>query len=158
MRFPLEVATAVRAAIPRGVPLLARVSATDWLEPEGMTLDHAVEVARALAARGVDLIDVSTAGNVPRSAPRYGRMYQVPFADRIRFEAKVPVMAVGGILNPDHANTVLASGRADLVAIGRAHLRDPYLVFHAAEASGHHGLEWPVQYASVRVQSRAPAT
>jgi anthraniloyl-CoA monooxygenase len=98
----------------------------------------------------VDVIDVSTAGNSPESRPVYGRMYQVPFADRIRHEAGVPVMAVGAIQDADHANTVVASGRADLCCIARAHLADPYLAAHAAGRYGYPDLFWPVQYAAGR--------
>jgi anthraniloyl-CoA monooxygenase len=150
MRFPLEVARAVRAAWPADRPLAARISATDWLDDRGMTPADAVVVARALAAEGVDVIDVSTAGNSPESRPVYGRMYQVPFADRIRHEAGVPVMAVGAIQDADHANTVVASGRADLCCIARAHLADPYLAAHAAGRYGYPDLFWPVQYAAGR--------
>jgi anthraniloyl-CoA monooxygenase len=146
MRYPLEVAAAVRAAWPSHLPMSARLSATDWF-PDGcgFTLDEAVAVARELKAAGVDVVDVSSAGNVADSPVEYGRMYQAPFADRIRHEAGVPVMAVGGILDADHANTLLAAGRADLAALGRAHLADPYLALHEA---ARYGIDapWPGQY------------
>ena len=133
MRFPLEVFEAVRAAWPQDKPLAVRISATDWLRDEGMTAADSVVVARALRDRGCDLIDVSTAGNDPRSQPVYGRMYQVPFAERIKYEVEMPVMAVGAILGADHVNTILAAGRADLCALARPHLADPYLTLHAAQ-------------------------
>jgi anthraniloyl-CoA monooxygenase len=150
LRFPLEVFDGMRAAWPDDRPLAVRISATDWLEPEGMTIDEAVAVAQALKEHGCDLVDVSSAGNTPRSQPVYGRMYQVPFAEQIRYEVKMPVMAVGAILGADHANTILAAGRADLCALARPHLRDPYLTLHAAE---HYEFErhwWPGQYVAAR--------
>ena len=147
MRFPLEVLTAVRDAWPEEKPLFVRISATDWMpDGSGLTGDDAVAVARALAAAGCDVVDVSSAGNVPESEPLYGRMYQVPFADRIRHEVGIPVMAVGAILGIDHANTVLAAGRADLAAMARPHLRDPYLTLHAAERYELWDEPWPGQY------------
>jgi len=149
VRWPLEVFDAVRAAWPRDKPMAVRLSATDWLDDEpgaGVTIDETVEIARALADRGCDLIDVSSAGNTPRSRPVYGRMYQVPFAERIRHEVGVPVMAVGAILGPDHANTILAAGRADLCAMARPHLVNPSITRVAAVAYGHHDQWWPDQY------------
>ena len=106
-------------------------------------------VARALAEHGCDLIDVSSAGNSPRSRPQYGRMYQVPFAERIRAEVGIPVMAVGGIAGADHVNTILAAGRADLCALARAHLYDPYWSRHAATQQDW-TMSWPSPYASVQ--------
>ncbi len=150
MRFPLEVLDAVRRAWPQHKPISVRISATDWLGQRGFTPGDAVELARALAAHGCDLVDVSSAGNVPESQPEYGRLYQVPFAERIRFEAGVPVMAVGAILDADHCNTILAAGRADLCCMARAHLRDPYLTLHAAEKYGYDEQEWPGQYLPAR--------
>jgi anthraniloyl-CoA monooxygenase len=149
-RFPLEVVAAVRAVWPAEKPLAARISATDWLEQEdpegGFTADESVELARWLGESGVDLIDVSTAGNTPRSKPIYGRMYQVPFAERIRAETGLPVLTVGAIENADQANTILAAGRADLCALARPHLVDPYLTLHAAVQYRHTDFPWPVQY------------
>jgi anthraniloyl-CoA monooxygenase len=151
MRFPLEVVAAVRAAWPADRPLFVRVSATDWLPPgEGMTVEDAVVVARALAALGVDVVDVSSAGNTPKSPVEYGRFYQVPFADRIRHEAGVVTAAVGGIVDADHANTVLAAGRADLAVIARGHLLDPHLTLRAAAAARHPGFAWPKPYRPAR--------
>jgi anthraniloyl-CoA monooxygenase len=148
MRFPLEVFRAMRAAWPDAKPMAVRVSATDWMEAEGrgFTADEAIELARALAAAGCDLVDVSSSGNSPESRPEYGRMYHAPFAERIRHEAGVPVAVVGALLGADHANTVLAAGRADLAVLARAHLRDPYLTLHAAEHYGYQDQPWPGQY------------
>ncbi|MCB9886556.1 MAG: bifunctional salicylyl-CoA 5-hydroxylase/oxidoreductase [Planctomycetes bacterium] len=150
MRFPLEVIAAVRAVWTR--PLFVRLSATDWFDDEdrGFTLDEAVQVARALREAGVDVLDVSSAGNVPESKPQYGRMYQVPFADRIRHEVGMPVMAVGGIAGVDHVNTIVAAGRADLGAIARAHLADPYLTLREANERRVETFAWPPQYLAAR--------
>ncbi len=147
MRFPLEVFRAVREAWPAGRPMSVRISATDWLEEEGRgtTIEESVALSRELRLAGCDLIDVSSAGNSPESRPDYGRMYQVPFAERIRYEAGVPVMAVGAILGADHANTVLAAGRADLAVMARPHLADPYLTLRAATRYGV-DVPWPGQY------------
>jgi anthraniloyl-CoA monooxygenase len=147
MCYPLEVFEAVRAAWPRAKPLAVRVSATDWLGEAGQTIEDTLVLAHELAARGCDLLDVSTAGNSPRSKPEYGRMYQVPFAERIRFETGMRVMTVGAIQGADHANTVLCAGRADLVALARPHLADPHLTLRASLAYGMpEAAAWPKQY------------
>jgi anthraniloyl-CoA monooxygenase len=146
MRFPLEVFDAVRAVWPAGRPLGVRISASDWVEDGGVTGDDAVLIAKLLKAHGCDVIDVSTGGIVYDARPEYGRMYQVPFAEQVRYEAQIPVMAVGAIQNADHANTVLAAGRADLCCLARPHLADPYLTLHAAEAYGYADQPWPGQY------------
>lgn len=150
LRFPLRVLDAVRAAWPGERPLAVRVSATDWFDEQdparGVTVDETVEIARALAAHGCDLIDVSSGGNTPESEPVYGRMYQLPFAERIRHETGLPVMAVGAIQGHDHCNTVLAAGRADLCALARPHLVNPSLVLGASVAYGETGQWWPRQY------------
>jgi anthraniloyl-CoA monooxygenase len=155
LRFPLEVLRAVRASFPADRPVAVRITGSDWLEgEEGVTPAEAVLVARAMKDAGCDLVDVSSGGNTPRSAVRYGRMYQVPFADAVRHGAGVATMAVGGILDADHANTVLAAGRADLACMARPHLRDPYLAMHAAEAYGFPDLPWPLPYAAVKPRKR----
>jgi anthraniloyl-CoA monooxygenase len=146
MRYPLEVFEAVRAAFPAAKPVFVRLTGSDWLAEEGMTTDDAVAFARALRERGCDLVDVSSAGNSPRSKPDYGRLYQLPFAEQIRFEAAVPVMTVGGVQGADHVNTVLAAGLADLCAIARAHLVDPHLTLRAAVQYGYDLSSWPKQY------------
>ncbi|MFT5050444.1 MAG: anthraniloyl-CoA monooxygenase [Chlamydiales bacterium] len=151
MRFPLQVLDAVRAAWPRSMPVSVRISATDWLDDAGgLTADDAVQIARMLQEHGCDLVDVSTAGNTPLSQPNYGRMYQVPFAERIRHEVGVPVMAVGAIQGADHVNTILAAGRADLCALARPHLADPHLTLRAAVEHDFGGQTWPRQYLAVK--------
>lgn len=149
MRYPLEIFQAVRAVWPAHKPLGVRVSATDWLGPTGQTIEDTVEFARRLKALGCDVIDVSTAGNVPESKPEYGRMYQVPFAEAVKMGAGIPVMAVGGIMGADHANTILAAGRADLCALAREHLSDPYLTHRHAQAERVTSTDWPRQYLAV---------
>ncbi len=157
MRWPLEVFEAVRAAWPAERPILVRLTGSDWLGNEGMTPDDAVVVSRALKALGCDLIDVSSGGNTPRSQPEYGRMYQVPFAEQIRHEAGIPVMTVGGVQGADHVNTVLAAGRADLCALARPHLVDPYLTLRAAVRYGHDLAAWPDQYLPAKPRPVGPA-
>ncbi len=157
-RWPLEVVRAVRAAWPAERPLAVRLTASDWMDEGGLTPEDAVEIARMLRDAGCDLVDVTSGGNVPGSKVVYGRMYQVPFADRIRHGAGVAVMAVGGIQGWDHANTVLAAGRADLCCLARAHLLDPYLTLHAAEAYGYPDQPWPGQYLPARPRAGKPAS
>jgi anthraniloyl-CoA monooxygenase len=150
-RFPLEVLRAVRRVWPEEKPISVRISASDWMpDGSGTTEEESVTLARWLQDAGCDVVDVSSAGNSPESEPVYGRMYQVPFADRIRHAVGVPVMAVGAILGEDHANTVLAAGRADLTAMARPHLRDPYLTLHAAEKYEYWDQPWPGQYLPAR--------
>jgi len=147
VRYPLEVFRAVRKTWPADKPISVRISATDWMEDgSGTTPEESVELAKLLGQAGCDIIDVSTAGNSPVSKLAYGRMYQVPFAEKIRFEAEIPVMAVGAIQGVDHANTILAAGRADLTAMARPHLGNPYLTLHAAESCGFTDQAWPGQY------------
>ena len=157
LRFPLEVFRAVRQSWPEAKPISVRISATDWLGERGTTVEESVTLAKLLKVAGCDVIDVSTAGNVPESDPEYGRMYQVPFAEKIRAEAEIPVMAVGAILGADHANTVLAAGRADLTAMARPHLKDPYLTLHAAERYGLWDHPWPGQYVLAAPKEPQPA-
>jgi len=147
MRFPLEVFDACRAAWPEHKPMSVRVSAVDWA-PGGMTPDDAVAVARLLAAHGCDAIDVSAGQTVPDQRPIYGRLFQTPFADRIRHEAGIATMAVGNVSSWMDANTIIAAGRADLCLLARAHLFDPYWTRHAAAMQGY-PLPWPLQYRSV---------
>lgn len=149
-RYPLEVCRAVRTVWPQDRLLVVRISATDWLGERGFTIEEAVQVAKELKACGVDVIDVSSAGNTPESKPVYGRMYQVPFAEQIRHEAGIPVMAVGGIQGVDHANTIVGAGRADLCAIARGHLEEPYLTLQGANRYGVADFGWPKQYLAVR--------
>ena len=145
MRFPLEVWDAVRAAWPQQKPMSVRVSATDWI-PGGTTGADTVAIAKAFAAHGCDLIDVSTGQTDPASRPVYGRMYQATFAEQVRLEAGIATMAVGAVTSADQVNTLLVSGRADLVALARPHLADPYFTLHAAAEAGYQGTTWPAQY------------
>jgi len=131
LRFPLEVFRAMREAWPRDKPMSVRISATDWAEG-GITGDDAVEIARAFAAEGCDLVDVSSGQTTARSRPVYGRMYQTPFSDQIRNEAGIATMCVGAITSADQINTIVAAGRADLVALARPHLVDPGFALRAA--------------------------
>ncbi|MFM9707624.1 bifunctional salicylyl-CoA 5-hydroxylase/oxidoreductase [Streptomyces galilaeus] len=156
LRFPLEVFDAVRAVWPEERPMTVRISATDWADG-GTTAEDAVEIARAFAAHGADAIDVSTGQVVAEEAPEYGRSYQTPFADRIRHEAGVPVIAVGAISSWDDVNSLLLAGRADLCALARPHLYDPHWTLHAAAEQGYDGpgALWPAPY---RAGSRPPRT
>ncbi|HTB02670.1 MAG TPA: bifunctional salicylyl-CoA 5-hydroxylase/oxidoreductase [Bradyrhizobium sp.] len=145
MRFPLEVFEALRTAWPAHKPMSVRISATDWAEG-GITGDDAVEIARAFAEAGVDLVDVSTGQTVRDAQPVYGRMFQTPFSEQVRNEARVATMCVGNITTADQVNTILAAGRADLVALGRPHLVDPSFTLKAAAWYGAGGVFCPPQY------------
>jgi len=136
LRYPIEVIGAVRAAWPDDKPLAVRLSAQDWVGAAGVTPSEAVEIARRLSAIGVDLIDVSAGETDPTARPVLGRMFQTPFADQIRNEARVPVIAVGNIADADQVNGILMAGRADLVALGRPHLADPVWTLRAAAQAG----------------------
>ncbi len=146
MKFPLEVLDAVRELWPQERALSVRISANDW-KAGGTTPEDAVEIAKMLRAHGCDIVDVSAGGLVPDAEPIYGRMFQTPFSDRIRNEAGIATMAVGNIQGWDHINTILVSGRADLCALARPHLYDPYLTLHAAAEQGRESeVTWPTQY------------
>jgi anthraniloyl-CoA monooxygenase len=145
LRFPREVFEALRAVWPSHKPMSVRISATDWAEG-GITGDDAVAIARAFAEVGVDLVDVSTGQTVRDGQPIYGRMFQTPFSDQVRNEARVATMCVGNITTADQANTILAAGRADLVALGRPHLVDPFFAMKAAAWYGADGVFCPPQY------------
>ncbi len=147
-RYPLEVLDAVRE-VWSDAPLSVRISATDWV-PEGFTPDDAAALAEMLRAHGADLIDVSAGQTSTDAKPAYGRLFQTPFADRIRNEVDIATMAVGNISTYDDINTIILAGRADLVALARAHLADPYFTIHAAREQGYDDLEWPVQYRSAK--------
>ncbi|HEY8382850.1 MAG TPA: bifunctional salicylyl-CoA 5-hydroxylase/oxidoreductase [Microvirga sp.] len=145
LRYPLEVFEAMRAVWPSHKPMSVRISATDWAEG-GLTGNEAVAVARAFAEHGVDLVDVSTGQTVREARPIYGRMFQTPFSDQIRNEARVATMCVGNITAADQVNTILAAGRADLVALGRPHLVDPAFTLKAAAWYGSKAVYCPPQY------------
>ena len=151
LRFPLEVFRAMRAAWPAHKPMSVRISATDWVEG-GITGDDAVEIARAFRQEGVDLIDVSAGQTSIRAQPVYGRMFQTPFADRIRNEVGIATMAVGNITEPDHLNSIIAAGRADLCALARPHLSDPQFALRAAAGLGYTEQWWPRQYLAGKAQ------
>jgi 2,4-dienoyl-CoA reductase-like NADH-dependent reductase (Old Yellow Enzyme family) len=144
MRLTLEVARAVREAWPQQLPLLVRISATDWAEG-GWDLEQSVELCRRLREAGVDLVDCSSGGLVAHARIAPGPGYQVPFAAAIRERARVATGAVGLITEPAQAEAIVSSGRADVVLLARALLRDPYWVLHAAQALGADE-PWPVQY------------
>ena len=146
MRYPLEVYHAVREAWPASKPISVRISASDWVEGDGVTPEDAVEIARMLKEAGVDICDVSAGQTSKRARPVYGRMFQTPFADRIRNEAHMATMAVGNIYEPDHVNSILMAGRADLVCLARPHLSNPYWTLHAASTLGDHDEKWPDPY------------
>jgi anthraniloyl-CoA monooxygenase len=146
MRFPLEVFAAVRAAWPAAKPISVRLSAHDWVGSQGIEPQHAVEIARLLQAAGVDIIDVSAGQTSQQAQPVYGRMFQTPFSDRIRNEVGIATMAVGNIYEPDHVNSILMAGRADLCCLARPHLADPYWTLRAAAQLGYQGQAWPPPY------------
>jgi anthraniloyl-CoA monooxygenase len=146
-RFPLEVFDACRAVWPDEKPMSVRISATDWYE-DGFTGDDAVALSRLLKDHGCDLVDVSSGQVWPDQRPDYGRSYQTPFADRIRHEAGIATMAVGAISSHEDVNTIILSGRADLCALARPHLYDPYWTLHAAAEQGYRGARWIDNYLS----------
>lgn len=151
MRFPLELFHAVRAVWDQEKPMSVRISATDW-HPEGLSSEEMVRVAELLKEAGVDLLDVSAGQTIPDQQPIYGRMFQTPFADKIRNEVGIATMAVGNITTPDQVNTILLQGRADLVALARPHLMDPYFTLHAAAHYDYRGQQFPNQYLTGRNQ------
>ncbi|MEO8176314.1 MAG: bifunctional salicylyl-CoA 5-hydroxylase/oxidoreductase [Sphingomicrobium sp.] len=152
LRYPLEVFAAMRAALPPGMPMSVRISASDWAGDEGVTPEEAVAIAEAFACEGADLIDVSAGQTSTDASPVYGRMFQTPFSDKLRNEARVATMAVGNIYEPDHANSILAAGRADLVALGRPHLIDPMWTLRAAAALDYRDIHVPPQYLNGQAQ------
>ena len=154
LRYPLEVFDGVRAVWPAHKPMTVRISATDW-HVGGIDAADAVEIARAFAAHGADAIDVSTGQVTFDERPAYGRSYQTPFADRIRNQVGIATIAVGAISSYDDVNSIVLAGRADLCAVGRAHLYDPYWTLHAAADQECRGpaAEWPDQF---KAGSRKP--
>jgi anthraniloyl-CoA monooxygenase len=154
MRYPLEVFTTVRAAWPAELPMSVRISAHDWVEG-GITPEDAVEIAKAFKAAGADMIDCSSGQVSKQEKPVYGRMFQTPFADRIRQEAGIPTIAVGAISEADHANSILAAGRADLCAVARPHLANPAWTLTEAARIGYTPINWPKQYRAGKAQMEA---
>ena len=154
LRYPLEVFAAMRAVWPEGKPMSVRISANDWVGEDGVTPDEAVKIARAFWEAGADLIDVSAGQTTIDANPVYGRMFQTPFSDQIRNEAGICTMAVGNIFEADHANSILMAGRADLVAVGRPHLADPYWTLREGTKIGDRAApDWPLPYQAGRDQS-----
>jgi anthraniloyl-CoA monooxygenase len=154
LRFPLEVFAAVRAAWPVRLPMSVRISAHDWVDG-GITPADAVDIACAFKSVGADMIDVSSGQVSPDQKPTYGRMYQTPFADRIRQEAGIATIAVGAITEADHVNSIIASGRADLCAVARPHLAHPAWTLGEAARIGFAEVAWPKQYLAAKPQLEA---
>ena len=152
LRFPVRVFAAIRKAWPQDKPISVRISAHDWVAG-GTTGDDAVKIAAAFKAAGADAISVSTGQTTRQAKPLYGRMYQVPFADRIRNEAGIATIAVGAITDADQVNSIVAAGRADLCALARPHLADPHWTLHAAVDLGVKQQAWPRQYIAGRFQA-----
>ena len=151
LRFPVEVISRCREVWPSTKPLSVRISATDWVDG-GITGDDAVEIARTLKGVGVDIINVSAGQTSPKAEPVYGRMFQTPFSDRIRNEAHIPTLAVGNIFEPDHVNSIIGAGRADLCCLARPHLADPYWTLRAAAQQKVEWMPWPKQYQAGKEQ------
>jgi anthraniloyl-CoA monooxygenase len=151
LRFPLEVAAAVRASWPADRPLSVRLSASDWAEG-GLSEADLIAIARALKEAGADMLDISTGQTVPWQRPVYGRMWQTPFSDLLRNVVGIPTIAVGNIYEPDHINSIVASGRADLCAVARPHLSDPSWTLHSAAQQGYREQPWPLPYLSGKSQ------
>jgi anthraniloyl-CoA monooxygenase len=152
MRYPLEIFHAVRAVWPAEKPISVRISANDWVGSDGIEPRDAVAISRMLQEAGVDICDVSAGQTSIAARPVYGRMFQTPFSDRIRNETGMATMAVGNIFEPDHVNSILMAGRADLVCLARPHLADPYWTLHAAAKLGDRGEAWPQPYYAGRDQ------
>lgn len=150
-RYPLEVFAAIRQVWPASKPISVRISAHDWVEG-GITPDDAVEIAKLFKQAGADMIDCSSGQVSKQEKPVYGRMFQTPFADRIRNEAKIATIAVGAIFEADHANSIIAAGRADLCAVARPHLADPAWTLHEAAKLGFTDINWPKQYIAGKLQ------
>lgn len=144
-RLPLEIARAVRALWPEQLPVFARISATDWVEPEGWEIEQSVKFARILKDEGIDLIDCSSGGTVPNAKIPAGPGYQVPFSERIHKDAGMMTGAVGIITSAMQAQTILQSGQASVIVIARQFLRDPYWPLHAAVELKKE-IPWPCPY------------
>ncbi|WKB53348.1 bifunctional salicylyl-CoA 5-hydroxylase/oxidoreductase [Eleftheria terrae] len=151
LRWPLQVFRAVREVWPAARPISVRISAHDWVEG-GIGPDDAVQIARAFKAAGADLIDCSSGQVSKREQPVYGRMFQTPFADRIRNEAGIATIAVGAITEADQVNSIIAAGRADLCAVARPHLANPAWTLHEAARIGYFDWPWPAQYRAAKAQ------
>ncbi|MDU9004306.1 bifunctional salicylyl-CoA 5-hydroxylase/oxidoreductase [Sedimentitalea todarodis] len=157
LRYPLEVFAAMRAEWPEGKPMTVRISAHDWMGDDAVTPDEAVQIGAAFKAAGADAINVSSGQTDKAEQPIYGRMFQVPFADRVRNEIGLPTLVAGNIYEPDHVNSILMAGRADLVLLARPHLADPYWTLHAAVDLGDEEQVWPAPYDGGRRQANTLA-
>ncbi len=157
MRFPLEVFAAMRAAWPAEKPMTVRISAHDWVGEAGVEPDEALKIAEAFKDAGADAINVSSGQTTKDEQPVYGRMFQVPFSDRVRNDIHLPTMVAGNIYEADHVNSILMAGRADLVLLARPHLADPYWTLHAAVELGDTEQAWPAPYEGGRRQANTLA-
>lgn len=153
LRYPLEVFAAMRAVWPEAKPMSVRISASDWAGDDGVTPEEAELIAEAFTLAGADIIDVSAGQTSTQARPVYGRMFQTPFSDRIRNERGIATMAVGNIYEPDHVNSILMAGRADLVCLARPHLADPYWTLRAGSQIGDRQASWPKPYEPGRDQA-----
>jgi anthraniloyl-CoA monooxygenase len=151
LRYPLQIFAAIRKVWPQDKPISVRISAHDWVDG-GTTPNDAVEIARAFKAAGADMIDVSSGQVSKAEKPVYGRMFQTPFADRIRNEAGIATIAVGAISEADHVNSIIAAGRADLCAVARPHLANPSWTLNEAAKIGYFDVMWPKQYTAAKSQ------
>jgi anthraniloyl-CoA monooxygenase len=151
LKFPLQVLRDVRKAWPSERPMSVRISATDW-KTGGLSEDDLIAIARAFKEAGADILDVSTGQTVADQEPIYGRMYQTPFSDKIRNEVGIPTIAVGNIFDADHINSIVAAGRADLCALARPHLTNPFWTLTAAAEQKFSGQWWPEPYLSGKSQ------
>ncbi len=152
MRYPLEVFHAVRAVWPENKPISVRISASDWY-PGGLSEADLIALCALLKSAGVDLINVSTGQTVSYEQPVYGRMFQVPFADKIRFRVGIPTLVAGNISTADQVNTIVMAGRSDLVSLARGHLSDPNFTLHAAAAYDYQDQFWNAPYLSAKFQA-----
>ena len=152
MRYPLEIFHAVREVWPADKPIAVRISANDWVGAHGIEPPDAVAIGRLLQDAGADICDISAGQTSIDARPVYGRMFQTPFSDRIRNETGMATMAVGNIFEPDHVNSILMAGRADLVCLARPHLANPYWTLHAAARLGDREQTWPPPYYAGRDQ------
>ena len=153
LRFPLEVFDAIRDVWPATKPISVRISATDWIGKKGIEVDDAVVIASNLKSHGCDLINVSTGQTTPDAQPIYGRLFQTWLSEQVRLEASIPTIAVGNITTWDQVNTILAAGRADLVAMGRPHLTNPHFTLQAAAYYGIDLQRWPLPYETGKEQA-----
>jgi anthraniloyl-CoA monooxygenase len=152
MRYPLEVAKAMRESWPKEKPMSVRISANDWVGEQGVTPEESVKIAKMFKSIGIDIIDVSAGQTSDEEKPVYGRMFQTPFSDRIRNETGINTMAVGNIYEADHVNSILMAGRADLVCLARPHLSNPYWTLHAGTSIGDRSEKWLKPYEAGRDQ------